>query len=1108
MTVCSRVLPSKTALAGAALLALGAFASPLHALIDNGPGPAHRQMRGVIGEAQNDGPEEIHARILDYLERHGDRGRIDPEAQRRRVAAEYARFRRASALSRGRTASADWTPLGPTNGAGRMTAIASAPRSPNVVYAGAAGGGVWKTSDGGRTWRSLTDGLHDLSVGALAVAPSNPAVVYLGSGEGGYDGDFVPGIGLLKSTDGGETWALPASVLSPIFYRIVVHPANPDELVVGTGAGGFRSVDGGATWTSVISHADYGDVADLVRDPMDANVLYAATFCPRGGCTYRSAHVLRSADGGVTWSDRSAGLPSNEVGRDERTSIAIAPQNPQILYAARGLRDLFDTGSLFSHIYKTTDAGMTWTDLTAVPNSYLGDQSYYDNAITVSPNDPNVVISGGVGYVRTGDGGISFSQALADAAVHVDCHDLRYIGTTLWIANDGGIWTSDDDGKSAAAHNDGLVTRQFYTLTSDPARPERLVGGTQDNGTLQRLDAGTAWRSLEGGDGTGCAIHPLSPEIAWVSFQGDSIERTSAAGAANPRVVNVRPPFDEDERVPFLTTVLLDPREPQTLFTGSWRLWKSRDLGETWQPLPVTTVDGSSWSSKDTIRAIAVPAAGSPVLLVAKGNGVFRSGDGGQTWSAALGLPAQVVTHLEIDPRDPSIAYACLATTSGPSLYKSADGGRTWTPSANGLPAFASQVLRIDPTDSRILYCGTDVGVFRSADAGASWSRVGAALPSSSVHDILISADGALLRVATHGRGVWEMALGPPSPPPAVAIQTPGGPISVASGTSVPFAGTAADPDPTDDAVVEWFFPDDGTVAVVEPGSAGVRHTFYRGGVFPVALTAVSRRGARASATVEVSVREPADSCATPQLVPGSGPFPYTVSWNDASGETESTDPDSPCHAGQGRSGSTWFEFTPAAGGTYELDTCTDVNTAISIFTGAACGPYTPLPQACPPIGGFGECGFGTTSLTVSLQARQTVRILLGGVVDENVGPMRMTISLVGSPGSLEVDRVGQSHGPSGGGALVVIEGAGFADGATVFFGGTAAAEVSVLTGQVLIARTPPHDVGPVDVMVSVPGVGAAALGSGFRYETAPSAARSAPEHPGSDRTARTILPR
>lgn len=1091
MTIRPRVLRSKAVLAGAALLALGAF-------------------RGADGEAQDDGPEEIHARVLDYLERHGDRGRIDPEAQLRRVAAEYARFRRVSALSRGRTASADWTPLGPTNGAGRMTAIASAPRSPNVVYAGAAGGGVWKTSDGGRTWRSLTDGLHDLSVGALAVAPSNPSVVYLGSGEGGYDGDFVPGIGLLKSTDGGETWALPGSVLSPIFYRILVHPANADELVVGTGAGGFRSVDGGATWTSVISHADYGDVADLVRDPADANVLYAVTFCPRGGCTHRSAHVLRSADGGVTWSDRSAGLPSTEVGPDERTSIAIAPQNPQILYAARGLRDLFDTGSLLAHIYKTTDAGMTWTDLTSVPNGYFGDQSYYDNAIVVSPNDPNVVISGGVGYVRTGDGGSAFSQAFAGSVVHPDCHDLRYIGATLWIANDGGIWTSDDDGKTATSHNDGLVTRQFYTLASDPSRPERLVGGTQDNGTLQRLDAGTAWRSLEGGDGIGCAIHPLSPEIAWMSFQGGSIERTSAAGAANPRVVSVKPPFDDDERVPFLTIVLLDPREPQTLYTGSWRLWKSRDLGETWQPLPVTTVDGSSWSSKDTIRAIAVPAAGSPVVLVAKGTGVvFRSGDGGQTWSAVLGLPAQVVTHLEIDPRDPSIAYACLATTSGPSLYKSADGGRTWTPSASGLPAFAAQVLRVDPTDSRILYCGTDVGVFRSTDAGASWSRVGAALPSSSVHDILISADGALLRVATHGRGVWEMALSePPSPSATVAIQAPGGPISVASGTSVLFAGSAADPDPTDDAVVEWFFPDDGTVAVVEPDSAGVRHTFYRGGVFPVALTAVSRRGTRACATVEVSVREPADSCATPQVVPGSGPFPYTVSWNDIAGQTESTDPDSPCHAGQGRSGSTWFEFTPAASGTYELSTCTDVNTAISLFTGAACGPYTPLPQACPPIGGLGECGFGTTSLTAALQANQTVRVLLGGIVDENVGPVRMTISLAADPRAVEVDRVGRSHGPSGGGTLVVIEGAGFVDGASVSFGGTAAAEVSVLTSQVLIARTPPHDVGPVDVVVSVPGVGAGALGSGFRYETAASAPRSAPERPVGDRPTRTIPPR
>jgi hypothetical protein len=245
-------------------------------------------------------------------------------------------------------------------------------------------------------------------------------------------------------------------------------------------------------------------------------------------------------------------------------------------------------------------------------------------------------------------------------------------------------------------------------------------------------------------------------------------------------------------------------------------------------------------------------------------------------------------------------------------------------------------------------------------------------------------------------------------------------------------------------------------------------------------------------------------------VIPGVGPFPYTVSWNDEAGATEASDPPSACQGSNGRSGSTWLEFTPAAAGTYDFSTCTGVNTSISIFTGAACGPYTRVPFACNPIGGTDSgCGAGTTSASVSAQAGQTLRLMLGGVAAANVGAVRLTVSRSGAaPRAPRVDRVGAAHGPLPGGTAVVINGAGFAAGAAVSFGGAPANEVAVLTSRVIVARAPPHAAGPVDISVSVPPNGAAVLGNGFRYDAIDSADRSPPARASRPQLPRAVPPR
>lgn len=1050
--------------------------------------PAKTVGPGGVRAEDEDGPFQMRDRVLLYLERHAENGRIDPERHRVRVAAEYARYREdAKRLDRSVQAVGgnQWISLGPTNGAGRMTALAFDPTSPATAYAGAAGGGLWKTTDSGGTWAPLTDGLSDLSVGAVAVAPSSPGTVYLGTGEGGYAIDFIPGIGILKSTDGGATWNLPSSVIATTFYRISVHPTNPNELVVGTREGAFRSTDGGDSWTNVISRATYGDVPDIVRDSSDPRTLYAATWCASGSCTFPAARVLRSTDGGATWSDRSTGLPSTTAtGVYERLALGMSAASSSILYAARGIRD-DSTKVVTSHVYKSTDGGGTWTDLSSVSGDstnrrYMADQCWYNDAVVVSPTDPNTVVVGGTTYLRSSDGGVTFSTTLN--GVHVDCHDLRYQGTALWIANDGGIWRSPDDGRSASDKTAGLVTRQFYALAVDPVNHDRILAGAQDNGTGQRMDGGgTAWRQVIGADGFECAIHPLSPEIAWGTIQDGSVRRTKSAGGNVPAFENITPPYASDEVLPFLSIVQFDPASPGTLYTGSTRVWRSLDDGSVWAPLSTVTTDGSTWSAASTVTSVGLSRTDPLLLLVGKGRAVFRSGDGGKTWISGSGLPAFVVNNVEVDTVNSSIAYAALARTNGPSLYKSVDGGLTWSPSANGLPLFASQVIRVDPTDPNVVYCGTDVGVYRSTDHGGTWSKFGSGLPNSSVADLRIFEDGSVLRVATHGRGVWELQVPPTgNTPPTAVVSSPASAVSVALGGSLTFSGIVADPDPGDAATGAWFFPD--TTELVAAGPA-VTHTFRRAGVFPVALSARDSHGAMTSAIVSVTVAEAADACSAPVVIPGGGPFPYALRVNNEAATTQPSDPRPSCAQGPAFN-SVWFEFTPVQAGTYEFSTCgSAIDMVLTAYTGPACGPYAGIAGGCNDDAPAGSICAGSNAalVTIPIAAAQTVRIQATSFDGVNVGTFPLNVRLSGSDASIpRVAAVSASEGPPGG-TTVIIAGANFADGASVTFDGVPASEVLVLDATAISAKAPTHAPGTVDVAVTA-GAGTGTLGKGFTY--------------------------
>ena len=1035
------------------------------------------------------------ARVLEHLERHGDFGRIDAEGLLyvTRLEHESRVEERRQGLSGEAIDGNVWTSLGPTNGAGRAIAVAFHPAAPATAIIGAAGGGAWRTQNDGVTWTPLTETIPNLSVGAVAYAPSNANRVYLGTGEGGYAGDFIPGIGLLTSNDGGDTWALPDSVLATMFYRINVHPTNPNELVVGTNRGALRSTNGAnGPWSTVIasvpgSGAAYGDVTDIVRDPSNPAVLYAATWdrsrwCAKNACSptqnFLPPTILKSTDGGATWASAAAGFPvSNAQTRVERISIAIAPTSPNTLYALTALFDA-NSGETLSHVYKTTNGGASWSDtgLATAGDSrvfaLLGTQGWYDTAIAVSPADPNTVIAGGIYYARTTDGGVTWSFPFNGAMPHVDVHDLRYHPVThaLWIANDGGIWTSTDNATTALNRNAGLVTRQYYAMSMDGVNRNRILGGTQDNGTNLRSDlGGTAWSTFSGGDGFQCFLNPDAPGVAFATYQFAEVLRTKDAGSAAPQTAPSGPVFDANEKKPFFSILEADPSSASTLYLASTRVWKSTTAGDSWAPLSTNTVAPGVWN-EDVIRAIAVAPGNPSTLMISKGSRIFRTTDGGATWVMQTnGLPGRTVTSLEISPLNRDIAYATIAGTGGASVFYTTDGGVNWSARASGLPSFSAQVIRFDPTDPSTLYAGTDVGVYRSTNAGATWSRFGTGMPAVSVYDLQILADGSLFRAATHGRGIWQLSIaGVTNTPPVAIITAPAtAALTVARGSAVTFNGNATDAngDPTS---LKWTFSDDWSTK----GGSSAMHAFDRAGTWPVSLIATDANGAAGGAEVMVTVTESSDNCATPLVVPAAGPFPWSVTLTTEVASTQFQDP----ARGNGRScynfnllRTMWLSFRPEVSGTYVFSLCASrVAGFIAAYTGNACGPYTPQPMCVANTNLSGDCTKDPAS-SIEMIAGQEYRILVGSYYSNSFGPMTVSIHR-GTEVAAALHSVSPASGPAAGGTPVILTGAGFTEGATVRFGGVLATSVKVVNPNVISAIVPAHAAGSVDVSVGVEG--------------------------------------
>ncbi len=688
-----------------------------------------------------------------------------------------------------------WSPLGPapisTAASGRLSTIAVHPRNPDIIYIGGAQGGVWKTTNGGTSWTPLTDQECSLAMGSIALDPVNPDIIYAGTGELHFSADSYYGCGVLRSVDGGATWThMGASVFDTNTGGARISKVLLDSTTAGSTTattvytsssfGVHKSTDAGATWTRVLE----GTATDMVQHPTSPRTLWAAIGVTAGGSTNG---VYRTDDGGSSWVKQTNGFPAVDVGR---IALAVAPSSPNVLYAA--VQDAFGGGGNDGRllgIWKTTDGGTAWTRLIAT-SAECGTQCWYDLAIATDPQNPDIVYFGGVNLYRSDDGGAQFTGILN--GIHVDQHTFAFHPqdpATVFVGNDGGIYRTRNRGANWASLNTNLALTQFYAGVSlDPAEGGPVLGGTQDNGTLE-YRGNPVWSLVLGADGGFTAIDYQDPTIAYAETQwtaGSAFggpRKRVAGGGFERKVVGI----DVNDRALFIPPLVMDPIDPRTLYFGTFRVYRTVNSAESW-----SAISGDlGRTSNGRVSAIAASASAPGTLYVGMSDGNLQvTRDGGSQWSVRVsGLPNRVISDIAIDPLDPAIAVAVVSGFNTGHVFRTTDFGQSWQDISGDLPDVPVLAVLTDRALGPDIFIGTDLGVFRSANLGGSWTPITDGLPNAAVFDLAYRPSSGQLIAGTHGRGMFSFRASLA----AAVIVAPDDLTLTSVGDTVPLSATALD---------------------------------------------------------------------------------------------------------------------------------------------------------------------------------------------------------------------------------------------------------------------------------------------------------------------------
>ena len=759
-----------------------------------------------LGERTDLNPPQLYERAQDALQ---SMRAWSVTLDRERPSLAKRAFAREAAADRNL---ARWSWLGPGNIGGRTRTLVIDPQQTETMYTGGVSGGVWKTTDGGAAWRPTGDTLANIAINSLVMDPRENNRLYAGTGEG-YFRETVRGTGLplrgggiFVSTDSGESWSILESTRNSDFHFVndlFVSSVDTNRIYAATRTGVFRSSDRGQSWTRILSVNASGGCLDLVGRPRaESDYLYASCGTLGQATVYRN--IDAAADG--AW---SAVLSEVNMGR---TSIAVAPSNPDVVYALsasnvsapggfnQGLLAVFrsneaGTAGTWQAVVRNTASDRLSTLLLTNPiaaaevecdfsdkNQFVT-MGWYCNTIAVDPTNPDRVWTAGVDLFRSDDGGATWGIAsywwanrATPSFVHADQHAIVFhpdfdgeTNDTLFAANDGGIFKTEDAsddvtrgitalcdpdlGKIAWQHISGnLGITQFYHGAVFPNGRE-YIAGAQDNGTLLgRDDAGAnGWTPIAGGDGSYLAINPLNPSTFYVSSQGAFILKTEDGGSTfKPAIKGLADQFL------FITPLMIDRTTPQVLWTGGRRLWRTDDAGANW------TAASTPLGTSGQVSAIAVSG---PRALAGTSNGFIYRNDDARSATPATTWPGVqpregFVSSITHHPYDADVVYATFAGFGGQHVWKSTNGGVSWAPldgEGDGqIPDIPVHSLVVDPHRPERLFIGTDLGVMVSIDGGAHWMTEADGMPNA-VTEWLVIADapeGRSLYAFTHGRGV------------------------------------------------------------------------------------------------------------------------------------------------------------------------------------------------------------------------------------------------------------------------------------------------------------------------------------------------------------------
>ena len=691
--------------------------------------------------------------------------------------------------------------IGPAFMSGRISDIAIDPNNENIWYVAVSSGGAWKTENAGTTWTPLTDNQPFFSTGCITIDPNNSSSIWLGTGENVGGRHIGIGHGIYHSLDGGKSWNDMGLKKSEHISKIIIHPNDSNIIWVASqgplwSSGGerglFKSTDGGKTWNNKLEINKWTGVTDLVIDPTNPDILYAASWQRHRNVAALmdggpGTAMYKSTDGGDNWIEINNGLPRSNMGK---IGLAISPIDPTVLYIA------VELDRRNGAVYKSTDSGGSWKKMSDTVSGGTGPHYYQE--LIASPHVFDKIYLMNVRVLVSDDGGKNFSQ-MRESQKHSDNHSLTFKENDpnyMLIGTDGGIYESFDDSKNWK-YVSNLPLTQFYKLAVDDAEPfYNIYGGTQDNNTQggpsrtfkRNGISNDDWYVVLGGDGHQPATEPGNPDIMYAQSQQGYINRIDVTSG---EAVNIRPHEGIDEpyeRFNWDAPILVSQHDPKRLYFGTQRVWRSENRGDSWNPiskdltkneerlaLPImggvqsfdNAWDVYAMSTYNTITSLSESKTNENVLYAGTDDGIIQNTtDGGNTWNRMTvdklpNVPSSAfVNDIKVDLFDENTAYVSLDNHKfgdyTPYLYKTTNGGKKWTSIVNGIPD-GTLIWRLvqDHINPNLLFLGTEYGVYISLNQGEKWHKFSNGLPTISIRDLAIQKRENDLVLATFGRGFY-----------------------------------------------------------------------------------------------------------------------------------------------------------------------------------------------------------------------------------------------------------------------------------------------------------------------------------------------------------------